>query len=298
MSWHFSRALVAAYSEATCSGGAQSVLSSMNPTPALYSYSDKMMAFCRRSQSGMTCEPLTETLGAELLTWYLAGFPARTLAAQERVQESPGSDQDCGAKWPGSLARYDRDTHSWKTAQYSLLGDLAEFSETWPRWGTMRNGVCWERQTLERRTDEIESGCWLSTPTKSMSQRSAEFAEGRLPTPAEFVEKYPTPTKSDATRSGTSMRKDNNLLEGGLHGVSLHHYVAMWPTPTKHDAKDTGTAPSEGERNTPCLSYQAGGKLNPPWVEWLMGWPIGWTDLVPLATGRFQQWQQQHLLSL
>ena len=22
-----------------------------------------------------------------------------------------------------------------------------------------------------------------------------------------------------------------------------------------------------------------GGKLNPQWVEWLMGFPIGWTDL-------------------
>ena len=37
---------------------------------------------------------------------------------------------------------------------------------------------------------------------------------------------------------------------------------------------------------------ETGGKLNPPWVEWLMGWPIGWTDLEPLETDRFQQWQQ------
>jgi hypothetical protein len=22
-----------------------------------------------------------------------------------------------------------------------------------------------------------------------------------------------------------------------------------------------------------------GGQLNPEWVEWLMGWPIGWTEL-------------------
>ena len=27
-----------------------------------------------------------------------------------------------------------------------------------------------------------------------------------------------------------------------------------------------------------------GGKLNPDWVEWLMGWPIGWTELKPLET--------------
>jgi hypothetical protein len=37
-----------------------------------------------------------------------------------------------------------------------------------------------------------------------------------------------------------------------------------------------------------------GGHLNPTWVEWLMGWPIEWTDLKPLATDKFQEWQQQH----
>ena len=38
---------------------------------------------------------------------------------------------------------------------------------------------------------------------------------------------------------------------------------------------------------------ESGGKLNPRWVEWLMGWPLGWTDLKPLATAKFQQWLQQ-----
>ena len=38
----------------------------------------------------------------------------------------------------------------------------------------------------------------------------------------------------------------------------------------------------------------AAGTLNPTWVEWLMGWPLGWTDLKPLATGKFLEWQQQH----
>ncbi len=34
--------------------------------------------------------------------------------------------------------------------------------------------------------------------------------------------------------------------------------------------------------------------LNPNWVEWLMGWPIGWTALKPLATDRFRQWRDSH----
>ena len=36
------------------------------------------------------------------------------------------------------------------------------------------------------------------------------------------------------------------------------------------------------------------GPLNPPWVEWLMGWPIGWTDLEQLETDKFQQFLRAH----
>jgi DNA (cytosine-5)-methyltransferase 1 len=39
---------------------------------------------------------------------------------------------------------------------------------------------------------------------------------------------------------------------------------------------------------------QAGGTLNPTWVEWLMGWPLEWTACDASATDKYQQWRQQH----
>ena len=36
------------------------------------------------------------------------------------------------------------------------------------------------------------------------------------------------------------------------------------------------------------------GRLNPEFAEWVMGWPIGWTDVAPLEMDRFQEWQRQH----
>jgi len=36
------------------------------------------------------------------------------------------------------------------------------------------------------------------------------------------------------------------------------------------------------------------GQLNPTWVEWLMGWPLGWTDLQPLEMDRCQPARQKH----
>jgi hypothetical protein len=37
-----------------------------------------------------------------------------------------------------------------------------------------------------------------------------------------------------------------------------------------------------------------GSTPNPPWVEWLMGWPIAWTELKPLEMAKFQQWFGSH----
>ena len=67
----------------------------------------------------------------------------------------------------------------------------------------------------------------------------------------------------------------------------------MWPTPTAHNAKK-GAYPAEYERNMPTLAAQAGGPLNPTWVEWLMGWPLGWTALEPLEMAKYQQWRRLH----
>jgi hypothetical protein len=42
------------------------------------------------------------------------------------------------------------------------------------------------------------------------------------------------------------------------------------------------------------LADQVGGSLNSPFPEWLMGWPLGWTDLKPLEMDKFHCAPQQH----
>jgi hypothetical protein len=73
-----------------------------------------------------------------------------------------------------------------------------------------------------------------------------------------------------------------------------------WPTPTTQDSKNDG-GPSQWKRNTPPLNTavkanpKVTGQLNPsPFVEWLMGWPIGWISCKPLAMGKFLEWLRQH----
>lgn len=158
MSWLFSRVLVEGFSAAGSWDGGLSAPSNGSPTPQVYSSPDKTTACLSLSRFGMTCRPLTESRGAELLTLYRAAFPVRTSAPLARAKASKAHAQECGERWPASLARYDRGTSSWRTAQLSLLGDLAAFSATWPRSGLMLGGTCWELPTLAPAIGESESG--------------------------------------------------------------------------------------------------------------------------------------------
>jgi hypothetical protein len=289
MSWLFSRALEEEFSEAICSDGELFVQSSGNPIPQAYCAPDKMKAFSRVSRFGMTFGPLTEDRGEELLTWFRAGFPAKTFPQPEKAQESTESEAECGPKWRGSFARFDPDSCSWRTHQCSLLGGLTEYSETWPRWGSMRNGECWERQTLAHHTNETEFGLW-PTPTvcgnynqKGMSKNSGDGL-------ATAVKKWPTPTTSTG---GPQMMGDKLRPSGAKGSNNLAGAVRTWPTPTAHNSKE-GAFPAEYNRKTPTLAAEVGGQLNPNWVEWLMGWPVGWTDLKQLETDKFQKWQDEH----
>ena len=52
---------------------------------------------------------------------------------------------------------------------------------------------------------------------------------------------------------------------------SLHNHVLMFPTPT------TDNLPNAVLNGAGVETVN--GQLNPDWVEWLMGFPVGWTDL-------------------
>ena len=65
-----------------------------------------------------------------------------------------------------------------------------------------------------------------------------------------------------------------------------HECGSLLPTPTCHNAKE-GAYPAEYTRKTPTLATHVGGKIHPEFTEWMMGWPLGWTDLKPLETAKY-----------
>ena len=59
------------------------------------------------------------------------------------------------------------------------------------------------------------------------------------------------------------------------HAMKLIQAAKMLPTPKAQNARGNGQAHGEGGQS---LDVSVGGRLNPTWVEWLMGFPLGWTD--------------------
>ena len=56
----------------------------------------------------------------------------------------------------------------------------------------------------------------------------------------------------------------------------------LWPTPASRDFRHPNAlsfAERGGGSKGEQLPNAAGGPLNPDWVEWLMGFPIGWTRI-------------------
>ena len=213
-------------------------------------------ASCQGSPSGTTCEPSTAGHGADVSISSPEDFRAKTSVYQGRVQESPEQGLGYGLSFPASSARYDRASSSWKIHPCLFPEGSIPCLVTLPRWGMMRHGELWARGMPARLTSGTESGSW---PTPKASAGGPDFA------------------KVDRSRTG----------------LSLQTAVAMWPTPTAQDSKNNG-APSQMVRNTKPLNAAVGGSLNPTWVEWLMGWPLGWTDCEPLEMDKFHAWLHSH----
>ena len=277
MSWHFSQALVAASSGERSSGGEPSAPLSLTPTPAMCWLPGRTTDAFRPSRSGMTCEPLTADRGAELLTWCLAASLAKTSPPPARAPGSAAPALDSGERWHALLVKFDHASCGWKTARCLWEEGLDWSCLTLPRWGSLHDGELWERATPGLHTNDTESGFW---PTPNVPNGGR-----RVPKDA-TIKGGKTPTAY--TRDGKKCQ------------VGLEQAVKWFPTPTVPTATG-GLAMCKwggsGARRMMKATLPAGdvnGALNPTWVEWLMGWPLGWTDCAAPATAKYQEWRQWH----
>jgi hypothetical protein len=90
---------------------------------------------------------------------------------------------------------------------------------------------------------------------------------------------YPTPRSE---RAGRTVKLYAGTVSGNAHARQANG--------------GHGDLEEEVARDNPELIAN-GGQLNPTWVEWVMGWPLGWTDLELLETDKFLSWLQLHGVS-
>jgi DNA (cytosine-5)-methyltransferase 1 len=157
----------------------------------------------------------------------------------------------------------------------------------------MRDGECWEQQMLAQTIRGTESGLSPNGVDSFHTPNTTGLDGGSNSRKALKLrqEKLPTPTASDYKSQPTSKSwKSKGAINYKLSNPEIQ---AMWPTPVKSD--HSARRPSKGwsgKSDLPSVVWtETGGKENPnmspaqlnaTWVEWLMGWPLGWTDLKPL----------------
>jgi len=242
---------------------------------------------------GLIPEP--STANRSLTEWIgsLEDSPASRGVSLEHEPE-PTMNDGSGLTSRDWFARYDHAESLWKTSQASFMEELNTFSVAWPRSGSMRNGFLFERPTLVRPIAGSEYSSW-PTPEASNFEKPKTKASPQTSLGHESVN-WASPVAADAAQgdiendntkyvtTGTGrLRKISNSGESGSLGLARE--VKHWATPTTRDYKD-GDGTADVDTNA-LLGRQAprtpmpgqtsqndtGRRLNPRFVEWLMGLP-------------------------
>ncbi len=234
--------------------------------------------------------------------WLISLQPASPASPSQSLESNKENQipETSGPKRLSASASYDPDTHSWRTYQASLLTDtFSEFSETWPRAGMIVDGKLFQRLRWEHRINEIGSGYW-PTPIKGdwKGQIRKDGTAGML---SGVVKLWPTPrVKGQEGYDTRTKRKGHDIAMSYLE--SAVEFKRKRPTPTKSESIDVvrdvfyrGKSPriksKQGIEGQAKITDIVGGQLNPDWVSWLMGWPIGADSLEPMPDLMWLDWE-------
>ena len=197
-----------------------------------------------------------------------------------------GSESGSGENWPtpSVCGNYNRKGASATSGDGLATAVYAGGTQTRQMW---RTPAAQEPGVSAERLEPIDGG----TPggmNRHFDKETGRMAQIGLEQQVKLRQMWPTPRAAKTSSENQESWEARNA-KGDVATPPLGLAVKMWATPRCFMHKDSQT--DRGKSNP---GEQVGGQLNPDWVEWLMGWPIGWTASAPLETGRFRRWCGLH----
>ena len=200
-------------------------------------------------------------------------LPGSEKARTTTVTSGLKCSESYGKRSPlGSLVRMLLVSSTWHSTKCIL---------TWKVKVTKSNRSLFQLAVSMPRTAEIESGFWLTPTSVAIAERSEESMQKRFD--------YRKKIGRNGVGAGCLAEQVKWSKEGSPIGYMTKR---MWPTPTRREyfpprlpntMSKTGRNPMTNSLGD-AVQYMEGkdhkqtGLLNPNWVEWLMGYPIGWTE--------------------
>lgn len=255
---------------------------------------------------GTILRPSTADLGVETWIYYLRATRASLSPAPERASETRILDTS-GLTSHASSTKSNQGSLFSKTSKATSTTGSKKSSKRFPNWGMTRGGVFTQLPKPELHTDATECSSWpTATAGDSRSSGRHTTTTGVMnhgTTLTDACRAWPTPTAA-LTNDGESpesfLARQKKWAHKYHNSMPLTVASKMWPTAGANDYKGSyklgqrrgqldeaaeqrfsppGPKPTGRQSKTP-----SGQRLNPLFVEWLMGLPIGWTDFAPLET--------------
>lgn len=225
---------------------------------------------------GTTLSPSMAALGAARFISSLAD----THASPSVLRESASARTILaisGRTSGGSSARSHRGGASSRTSRDTSPWAPPKSSETFARWATASKQACFRRSRWARPRYGVGSSFW-PTPTKGLYTNRVEL---------------------ELSATGLRMRDDPHQVGSQISiGKAARLWTMIWMLVRACGGRPKGDFEFHSSLRL-HMSLEPGGRYsagdltyNPSFSDWIMGWPIGWTDPTQPVTG-WSAWLQR-----
>lgn len=220
----------------------------------------------------------------------LAGKPCALLSGNQAQEKSCSQDREMDTStsslsgtmsrpstgdrgvdwWMSSLAASRAKTSAQQEREQESVESEAGCGGTWSALYLRCVPDSYSLRTVHCLWDEDLQWSSVTLPRWGMMRNGELWERTTLPVHTQESESGSWPTPRCKMASWLNWDR----VESGKHKSNLEDYTAIQEGLTRGSGKWS---------------------LNPEWCEWLMAWPIGWTNATePLATDKFRQWQHSH----